>query len=78
MDNSIKNDEETKNKTVATNEILKAENPHELFNFMNTDSPILMNGIGFLPEIQGEDYEELDFENRMRKKIKRNPNRFKK
>lgn len=68
---SKQNYEKIKNKSVNKNEILKSENPHELFSFLDSDAGFLTTGIGFLPEIQGEDYEELDFENRMKKKRKR-------
>lgn len=67
---SMKSDKETKNEMVNTNEILQVVNLHELFNFMNDDSDGLISGIGILPEIQGDDYEELDFENKMKKKRK--------
>lgn len=48
---------------------------HILFDFLNNrqnceDS--LLSGLGgLLPESQGEDYEELDFTNKMKKKRKR-------
>lgn len=55
------------------------ENPHHLFNFLDKNEslnsyiePLFIEGIGgLLPEFQGEDYEELAFENRMKKKRKR-------
>ncbi|SFN88867.1 Relaxase/Mobilisation nuclease domain-containing protein [Paenimyroides ummariense] len=47
------------------------EKPHHLFDFLNSteEEDILIEGLGalFIPEIQGEDYEELDFANRMKK-----------
>lgn len=50
------------------------EKPHHLFDFLNStnEEDILIEGLGslFIPEIQGEDYEELDFANRMKKKRK--------
>jgi len=53
---------------------LPAEKPHHLFDFMNTekheDGLIEAFG-GLLPEAQGEDYEELDFADKMKKKKKR-------
>lgn len=67
------NDESEKVKYTQDNsEILNPEKPHELFGFLsdNSDSKIDSFG-GILPESQGEDYEELDFENRMKKKLKR-------
>lgn len=52
-------------------EILQSEKPHELFNFFHQDSNSVIDGLGsIIPEILGEDYEELDFENRMKKKRK--------
>ncbi len=53
------------------------EKPHELFDFLNReqpayDEPGLIEGLGsLLPEAQGEDYEEQEFANRMKKKRKR-------
>ena len=54
---------------------LSAEEPHHLFDFLNTtekheDGLIEALG-GLFPEAQGEDYEEQDFANRMKKKRKR-------
>ena len=53
---------------------LPAEKPHHLFDFMNTekheDGLIEAFG-GLLPEAQGEDYEELDFADKIKKKKKR-------
>lgn len=51
---------------------LPTEKPHPLFDFLNTsekheDGLIEALG-GLLPEVQGEDYEELDFANKMKKK----------
>ena len=55
-------------------EDLPAEKPHHLFDFLNTDKHEegLMEALGslLLPEAQGEDYEEQDFANRMKKKKK--------
>lgn len=58
---------------------LPAEKPHELFDFLNKEIPAFSTdetGIieslgGLLPEVQGEDYEEQDFANRMKKKKNR-------
>ncbi|MDV3779383.1 relaxase [Elizabethkingia anophelis] len=50
---------------------LPSEKPHQLFEFLNTDKHEdgLIEALGsLLPEAQGEDYEELDFANRMRKR----------
>ncbi|NAW49869.1 relaxase, partial [Elizabethkingia argentiflava] len=53
---------------------LPAEEPHHLFDYITTDKhedgKIEALG-GLLPEAQGEDYEELDFANKMKKKRKR-------
>ena len=54
---------------------LPAEEPHHLFDFLNTtekheDGLIEAFG-GLLPEAQGDDYEEQDFANKMKKKKKR-------
>ncbi|HBN6702621.1 TPA: relaxase/mobilization nuclease domain-containing protein [Elizabethkingia anophelis] len=54
---------------------LYAEEPHHLFDFLNTiekDEDGLIEALsGLLPETQGEDYEEQDFANKMKKKRKR-------
>ncbi|PRZ22074.1 conjugal transfer protein MobB [Flavobacterium granuli] len=55
---------------------LPAEKPHELFDFLNKEVPasstnetsIMESFGGLLPEAQGEDYEEQDFTNKMKKK----------
>lgn len=49
------------------------EIPHHLFDFLTTDKHV--NGFvealgGLLPEAQGEDYEEQDFANKMKRKKK--------
>ncbi|OFV19256.1 conjugal transfer protein MobB [Chryseobacterium sp. M5] len=54
---------------------LSAEEPHHLFDFLNTtekheDGLIEALG-GLLPETQGDDYEEQDFANKMKKKKRR-------
>ncbi|WP_313091815.1 conjugal transfer protein MobB [Chryseobacterium flavum] len=52
---------------------LPAEEPHHLFDFLTTDKHEdgLIEALGgLLPEAQGEDYEELDFANKMKKKRK--------
>lgn len=72
----IKETDEPQNKLSQSNNIedLPAEKPHHLFDFLNTekheDGLIEAFG-GLLPEAQGEDYEELDFANKMKKKPKR-------
>ncbi|MBX9808718.1 MAG: relaxase/mobilization nuclease domain-containing protein [Flavobacteriaceae bacterium] len=54
---------------------LPAEEPHHLFDFLNTTEKQeygLIEALGgLLPETQGEDYEEQDFSNKMKKKRKR-------
>ncbi|TXF78855.1 conjugal transfer protein MobB [Chryseobacterium sp.] len=54
---------------------LPAEPPHHSVEFMNTfekqESDFIGALAGLLPEAQGEDYEEIDFANRMKKKRKR-------
>ena len=53
---------------------LPAEEPHRLFDFLTTDKHEdgLIEALGgLLPEARGEDYEEQDFANRMKKKRKR-------
>jgi hypothetical protein len=56
-------------------EDLPAEEPHHLFDFLNTekheDGLIEAFGGLLIPEAQGEDYEEQDFANRMKKKKRR-------
>lgn len=57
---------------------IPAEEPHHLFDFLNTsekheDGLIEALG-GLLPEVQGEDYEEQNFANKMKKKAKRKKN----
>jgi hypothetical protein len=77
----IKEHEEREPKVMqsTTYEDLPAEKPHELFNFLNkevqtyhTDETGIIEGLGgLLPEAQGEDYEEQDFANKMKKKRNR-------
>lgn len=53
---------------------LPAEEPHHLFDFLSTDKHEdgLIEALGgLLPEAQGEDYEETEFANKMKKKRKR-------
>lgn len=73
----INNDDEKQNKVQNNSEILNSEKPHELFDFLNDHSDSKIDGLGgILPESQGEDDEELDFENRMKKKRKKNNSRL--
>lgn len=52
-------------------EISNSEEPQELFDFLHDDADSKIDEFtSILPQIQGEDYEELDFENRMKKKRK--------
>ncbi len=56
---------------------LPAEEPHHLFDFLHTEKHEdgLIEALGgLLPEAQGEDYEEQDFANKMKKKRKRRRN----
>ncbi len=53
---------------------IPAEEPHHLFDFLHTEKHEdgLIEALGgLLPEAQGEDYEEQDFANKMKKKRKR-------
>lgn len=53
---------------------LPTEKPHPLFDFLNTqkgEDGLFEAFGGLLPEAQGEDYEEQDFANKMKKKRKR-------
>ncbi|HSD06386.1 conjugal transfer protein MobB [Flavobacterium sp.] len=60
-------------------EDLPTEKPHELFGFLNKEVPpfntnetgIMESFGGLLTTSQGEDYEEMDFANKMKKKRKR-------
>ncbi|MFH6936333.1 hypothetical protein [Flavobacterium sp. FlaQc-30] len=60
---------------VENTEELPAEKPHHFFDFLNTEpknEDDLIEAVGgLLPEAQGEDYEQNDFTNRMKKKRKR-------
>lgn len=73
----IKKPDELKPKTSIPNDAgFPEEKPHQLFDFLNTSEKRedgLIEALGglFLPETQGEDYEEIDFANRMNKKRKR-------
>jgi len=65
-----------KSATPKDTEELATEEPHHLFDFLNTtekheDGLIEAFGGLLIPEAQGEDYEEQDFANRMKKKKKR-------
>lgn len=55
-------------------EDLPTKMPLHLFEVLNTekqDDLLIGEWVGLLPELQGEDYEELDFANKMKKKRKR-------
>lgn len=50
------------------------EKPYHFFDFLNTEEHDngLKEALGsLLPKVQGEDYEELDFANKMKKKRKK-------
>ena len=60
--------------STSNNANLPAEEPHHLFDFLTTDKHEdgLIEALGgLLPEAQGEDYEEQDFANKMKKKRKK-------
>lgn len=71
----IKDPVELQAKTSPSNDPdLPVEEPHYLFDFLNTEKHEdgLIEALGgLLPEAQGEDYEEQDFANKMKKKQKR-------
>ena len=62
-----------------TMEHLPTEKPHVLFDFLNKEVPVFSTNEtviieslgGLLPEAQGENYEEMDFANKIKKKRKR-------
>jgi hypothetical protein len=56
---------------------LPAEKPHELFDFLNKETPAFSIEVlpGLLPPALGEDYEEQDFVNKMNKKRNRKRHR---
>jgi hypothetical protein len=73
---AIKETDEPRTKVSKSNNIadLPVEKPHHLFDFLNTEKREdgLIEALGgLLPETQGEDYEERDFANRMKRKRKR-------
>nr|WP_199000203.1 conjugal transfer protein MobB [Flavobacterium sp. ASV13] len=61
--------------STSNNTDLPANEPHHLFDFLNTaekDEENLLDAFGGLfPEAQGEDYQEQDFANRLKKKRNR-------
>ncbi|ALU24828.1 relaxase/mobilization nuclease domain-containing protein [Myroides sp. 1354] len=63
------------NQSSTTGNTVEKEETHSLFDFLNKEQPtddLLIDGLGgLLPEAQGEDYEEQEFANRMKKKKKR-------
>ncbi|WP_104382618.1 conjugal transfer protein MobB [Sphingobacterium sp. HMA12] len=60
------------NQSLTTDNTVEKEEAHAFFNFLNKEQPtddLLIDGLGgLLPEAQGEDYEEQEFANRMKKK----------
>lgn len=62
-------------KSTSNNADLPAEEPHHLFDFLSTDKHEdgLIEAVGglLIPEAEGEDYEEQDFANRMKRKKKK-------
>ncbi|MDX6182406.1 conjugal transfer protein MobB [Flavobacterium sp. Fl-77] len=72
----IKEPVELQSKISTSNDAdLPAEEPHHLFDFLNTtekhEEGLIEALGGLLPETQSEDYEEQDFSNKMKKKRKR-------
>lgn len=72
----IKESVELSSKLSRTNDVdLSQEELHSLFDFLNTEPQheygLIESLGGLLPEAQGEDYEELDFANKMKRKKKR-------
>jgi hypothetical protein len=76
----FKNSEDTQTiLTKTVSESLPAEKPHDLFDFLSNQASMQSDDIhtsiegfgGLLPEAQGEDFEEQDFANKMKKKKKR-------
>lgn len=60
-----------------------SESPHHLFEFLNSSLSNNENDVsivdilgGFIPDYKGEDYEELEFANKMKKKDKRRRNKL--
>src|SRR5690606_13021393 len=70
----IKENNEPHPKVSQSNDVedLPVEKHHQLFDFLNNKHEDgLIEGLGgLLPEAQGEDYEEQDFANKMKKKRK--------
>lgn len=70
----IKEPVELQSKISKPNDVnLPAEEPHHFFDFLNAEKHEdgLIEALGgLLPEAQGEDYEEQDFANKMKKKRK--------
>lgn len=71
--------EEPSNKSLIFIPTDSDQKPHDLFSFLNKNEPFslanepgLIEGLGgLIPEAQNEDYEELAFENQMKKKKKK-------
>ncbi len=61
----------------AKDEELPDEKPHQLFDFLQTEKHedgLIEALSSLLPEAQGEDYEEIDFANRMKRRKRRQKN----
>ncbi|SCY75151.1 Relaxase/Mobilisation nuclease domain-containing protein [Flavobacterium anhuiense] len=61
-------------RSISNDEEIPVEKPHHFFDFLNNDrheDGLIEAFGGLLPEAQGEDYEEEDFANKMKKKRKR-------
>ena len=75
---TVTQQESNNEKAVYRNEEVERDHPenkpHELFEFLNSESKLddgFMESFSFIPQTQGEDYEELDFARRMKKKNRR-------
>lgn len=69
--NKQRNDESRNDVYLNNFEVVQSEQPHELFNFLQDHSANIIEEFGsILPESLGEDFDELDFENRIKKKRK--------
>ncbi|MDA3613499.1 conjugal transfer protein MobB [Polluticaenibacter yanchengensis] len=77
-DITVTQQESNNEKAVYRNKEIERDHPenkpHELFEFLNGESKLddgFMESFSFIPQNQGEDYEELDFARRMKKKNRR-------
>ncbi|MBD3906070.1 relaxase/mobilization nuclease domain-containing protein [Chryseobacterium sp. C-39] len=69
--NKQRNDESRNDVYLNNFEVVQSKQPHELFNFLQDYSTNIIAEFGsILPESLGEDFDELDFENRIKKKRK--------